>query len=249
MQRRAALVLVVITPALLITSCKSSSKSKTAPLVTTNVSATAVAPSTTAAAPASAPAASASATPSPPPAAATSSAPPSASAAPSAPLSPLASGVPTNLDPCQLVTQSEASALAGATFGPGEEEAGGGDQKNCVYGSQTTNVFTVAVGQATSVKEAQAEWAQAQAQAQSFIATQLPAGVHINLDTSNSAGIGDKAANLTGSVVIEGKTIAFSGIYVLTGSVFFAITDLALGSTPPSASAMQAQAVTTLGRV
>lgn len=74
MQRRAALILVAITPALLITSCKSSSKSKVTTLQP-KVSATAVAPATTA--PAPAPATSTSATPTPllPPAAGTVGAP------------------------------------------------------------------------------------------------------------------------------------------------------------------------------
>src|ERR1039457_4982289 len=139
MQRRAALILVTITPALLITSCKSSSKSKVTTLQP-KVSATAVAPATTA--PAPAPATSTSAT-------------------------------PTNLDPCQLVTQDEASSLAGATFGPGKEESTGGG-KECVYGSQTTNVMDIIVAQAPDAATAQADYAQAQGDAQTTIASKLP---------------------------------------------------------------------------
>ncbi len=59
-----------------------------------------------------------------------------------------ASGSPENLDPCQLVTQDEASTLAHATFGPGKEETISASGKECVYGYQTTNVMDIIVAQA-----------------------------------------------------------------------------------------------------
>jgi hypothetical protein len=251
MQRRSALILVVITPALLIASCKSSNKSKVTTLPP-KVSATAIAPATTAPAPAT----SASAAPTgllpPPPA---TSAPPSPSASPtptriaSAPASPTGSASPTNLDPCQLVTQGEASTLANATFGPGREEATAGGGKECIYGYQTTNVMDVIVGQGTDRKTAQTDYAQELARAETTISTSLPAGVHVNLDTANTAGIGDQAATVTGSGSVLGKTISFTGIYVLSGATFFTIGDLVLGTTPPTAAAVQAQAQVVLGRI
>ena len=94
-------------------------------------------PATTASSPPASPAASQASSPAAP-----------ASAAGSA--AATQSAAPTSLDPCQLVTSSEASALAGTTFGPGQEEASGQGGKRCVYGSQTTNVFMVEVGQAAS---------------------------------------------------------------------------------------------------
>ena len=125
---------------------------------------------------------------------------------------PIASAAPTSLDPCQLVTASEASALASASYQTGKEETNKGGGKECVYGSQTTNVFTVIVGQATSPAVAQAEWSAVQAQAKEAIAQKLPAGVHASLDTANVANLGDRAATVYGATSIEGQKVGFSGV-------------------------------------
>ena len=66
----------------------------------------------------------------------------------------------TSLDPCQVITSQEASTLAGASFGPGVEDTTPGSGNICTCGANTTNVFTVAVGQAADVASAQAEKAQ-----------------------------------------------------------------------------------------
>ena len=226
MQRRAALILVVITPALLITSCKSSSKSKlTTPPA--KLSATAVAPATTAPAPAPAT---------------------STSAAPTGLLPPPPATSPTNLDPCQLVTQGEASTLAGATFGPGREESTGGG-KECIYGYQTTNVMDILVAQAVDTKTAQAYYAAGLADAKTTIDSKLPPGTTAKLNTANTEGIGDKAATITGAASVAGQTISFTGIYVLSGATFFTIGDLVRAKPAPTVSAIQDQARTTLGGI
>ena len=77
--------------------------------------------------------------------------------------------VTTSLDPCQLVTSSEASSLAATTYGPGQVESSGQNGKRCVYGSGTTNVFMVEVGQAASAAAARADWSAEQARAQALI--------------------------------------------------------------------------------
>ncbi|HEY5049981.1 MAG TPA: hypothetical protein VII50_03705 [Acidothermaceae bacterium] len=207
--------------------------------------------SATAVAPAPATSTSATPTPLPPPAPATSASPsPSASPTPSASsaASPTGSASPTNLDPCQLVTQDEASSLAGTTFGPGKEESTGGG-KECVYGSQTTNVMDIIVAQAIDAKTAQADYAAAQADAQTTIASKLPPGVHVNLNAANAAGIGDQAVTITGAESLLGQTLSFTGIYVLSGATFFTIGDLVLAKPPPTVSAIEDQARTTLGRI
>src|SRR5690348_10178293 len=53
----------------------------------------------------------------------------------------------TSLDPCQIVTSAEASALAGANFTTGIEQTTDGGGRICVYGYQTQNVFMVLVAQ------------------------------------------------------------------------------------------------------
>jgi hypothetical protein len=243
MQRRAALILVVITPALLITGCKSSSKSKvTAPL--SNVSAATTAPATPA------PATSASATPTPlPPKVPATSAPASPSAPSSPTASPTGSLKPTDLDPCQLVTQDEASTLANATFGPGREVANAGHPKGCIYGSQTKNVLDVIVAQSPDAATAQAGFAQAQSQAQAQYAAELPPGIQSTLKSANADGIGDRATTVTYSYSNGGASIAFAGIYVLKGTVFFTIGDLVTGTTPATLTALKDQAQTVLGRI
>src|SRR5262249_33637671 len=75
------------------------------------------------------------------------------------PTSPAAAGSPTGsshtatttttTDPCQIVTASEASALTGATYGPGAERAIG-PGKTCVYGGGTKNVFMVDLWQGSA---------------------------------------------------------------------------------------------------
>ncbi len=172
-------------------------------------------------------------------------------AATSAPASATASqsAVATSLDPCQLVTSSEASSLAGTSFGSGKEETSSGGGRQCVYGYQTANVFTVEVGQAQDTATAQADWSQAQAQAKALVKEKLPAGMHVSLNTSDVANLGDRASTVYGSTSISGQAVGLSGIYVLKGATFFAFQDLLLGHAPPSTAAMQSEAQTTLSRV
>jgi hypothetical protein len=153
----------------------------------------------------------------------------------------LATGVPTSLDPCQLVTSQEASQLAGATYGAGVEGTTSGGGKTCTYGSQTLNVFMVIVGQAPDVATAQAGKAAAEAELQKAAAkgvmfTQLP-------------NFADGAAYYVGSITFSGHTLNASAIYVLKGTVFFGFSDEALGQPTPTATALQAQAQTILGRL
>jgi hypothetical protein len=107
----------------------------------------------------------------------------------------------------------------------------------------------IIVGVASDTGTAKAEYAQEQAEAQTLIATRLPAGVHVNLNTANTEGIGDEAATVTGATAILGKTISFTAIYVLSDVTFFTIGDLVLGTTPPTVAAVQDQAKVTLGRI
>jgi hypothetical protein len=161
---------------------------------------------------------------------------------------PSQSAAATALDPCQLVTSSEASSLAGTTYGTGQEEAYNGG-KRCVYGSGTTNVFTVEVAQAQDSATAQADWSQEQSEAQAAVEQKLPSGVNVSLDTQNVTGLGDRAATATGSTSVDGQSVGLSGIYLLKGATFLAFQDVQLGNAAPTASAMQTEAATALARV
>jgi hypothetical protein len=150
-------------------------------------------------------------------------------------------GVPTDIDPCQLVTSDEASALAGAQFGAGKKDTTEGNGQICTYGSGTLNVFTVAVGVAPDAATAQAEKADFKAQ----IEQAMPAGVNV----TELPDFADGAAIFAGSTTIGGQKVSVSSIAVLKGTTFFAFSDLVLGGDAPSNDALQAQAQTCLGRI
>ena len=156
-------------------------------------------------------------------------------------LASLATGVPTALDPCQLITSQEASGLAGGSFGAGVESTTSGGGKICTYGGQTLNVFEVIVAQAPDLATAQAGKAAAMA------AIQQEAGQTIQWTELPS--LGDGAAYTTGSYTISGQTFNGSAIYDLKGLDFYGFSDLALGHPTPTAAALQAAAQTILGRL
>jgi hypothetical protein len=181
--------------------------------------------------------------------------PETASTSPTAPvvLSPSASAAPTptTVDPCQLVTQQEASQLAGTTFKPGKEEAISSASSMCTYGAQTLNVFTVEVAVAPDAATAQADWAQEEAKAQAGLQQLVAeAGGSVQLSAGEITLPGaDKAAAATASKNISGRTLSISAIYVLKGAVFFTFADLVLGKQAPTTAAMATQAQTVLTRI
>lgn len=180
--------------------------------------------------------------------AASSSAPATTAAAePTVSTSVSVPAVPTSIDPCKLVPQGEASALAGASFGPGVAETAG-MSKRCTYGGQTLNIFTVEAAQAADAAAAQAAWNDAEAQVQAELTQKVPPGINLTVANTNVSGLGDKAAVISGTATIQGQTLGISGIYVLQGAKFFAFQDLKLG-TPPTAAAMEAEAQLALGRL
>jgi hypothetical protein len=181
------------------------------------------------------------------PTASTASTPTAApTAAPTAvptPTPTLATAVPSSFDPCQIVTQSEASSLAGTTFGAGTEETNSGGGKTCVYGGQTLNVFSVIVGVATDAATAQAEWATEEANAKTLFTKALPSGVTLNYNISDTTITGaDMAATASGTVTFSGQVINATAVYLLVGPVFVSFDDLTLGKSAPSVSDMTAEA-------
>jgi len=160
------------------------------------------------------------------------------------------SATPVALDPCQLVTSSEASSIAGASFKAGKEDTTSGGSKTCTYGAQTRNVFLVVVTQAPDAATAQADWAQEQAKAEAAIQKDLPQGASVNLNASDVSNVpgADRAAIASFNTTISGQPVGVIAIYLLKGSTFVTFSDLVLG-TPPTAATMEEQAQITLGRV
>jgi hypothetical protein len=181
--------------------------------------------------------------------AATPTATPIATAPPTAAPTPSQTAVPTSFDPCQLVTASEASSLAGATFGPGKEETNAGNGKDCVYGAETLNVFTVIVAVASDAATAQADWATEEAKVKSALSSGAK-GANISVTISDISLSGaDMAAVATGGADIQGVKLNASVIYLLKGAVFVSFSDLVLGKSAPAASDMENQGNTVLGRI
>jgi hypothetical protein len=158
-----------------------------------------------------------------------------------------ATAVPTDIDPCQLITAEEAGTLVGTTFGAGEESTTEGNARICTYGAQTKNVFIVEVAIAPDEATAKADEAAAQAELQSK-ANQLPA-VGLAVTQLPDFAPGADAALMGGSMSLGGTTIGASAIYVLRGTTFFGFSDVALNQAPPTADAMKAEAMTVLGRL
>lgn len=186
--------------------------------------------------------------PSVPPSAVASSAPTSASPIPSAPPSSstapsdLPTAAPTALDPCQVVPVGEASQLAGTTFGPGKEDTTKGGAKICTYGANTTNVFTVIVGQAASEADAQA----GKVAAETAIANQGGSAVKFSVV---APPIGDGAADYVGSLTTGGATIHGAALYGLKGTVFYGFSDLVLSNPAPTKAQIEAEASVIVGRL
>ena len=166
--------------------------------------------------------------PTQPAAAATTPAPATTTAA-AAPASAVATaGAPANIDPCQLVPQQEASALAGASFGPGQLESENASSSRCTYGANTKNVFLVIVARASSVAEAQAQRDELRSEAESQLGGKL--------NVAKVSGVGDDAEAITGSLSSIGVNV--SGLYVLKGALGFALVDEVQGGAAPTTQAL-----------
>lgn len=162
---------------------------------------------------------------------------------PAASLSPAPAGtsgptaVPTAIDPCALVTSAEASKLAGTTFGAGKAQTTPTNLKECIYGAQTVNQVNVEVAQSPDVATIQAAKADAEAALQQLASK--------GLTVTKLPGLGDGAAVLEGSF----NHVNGSAIDVTKGTVFFLISNLAVGHPAASSAALQAQAQVALGRL
>jgi len=220
--RRSRLILVALPLTLAIAACSGASTSAAPPSAAPSAAAASEAAASTA------------------PSVAPSSAAPSTepSAAASADNGPTAA--PTPINPCDLVTQAEASALAGVSVGAGKLTSSN-NTKQCTYGATGTDV-TVFLVQAPNQAALDAGKAEALASLQKAASNGMQA--------SQLSGIGDDAALLTlKRSATAGLTLNVIGIYVVKGLTFFAITDLAINHAVASEASIKAQATTTVGRL
>ena len=149
----------------------------------------------------------------------------------------------TTTDPCQLVTQQEASALTGAAFGPGVRQ----DKApfaTCVYGARTKNVFRVSV-----VTGSVAQLHQIRDQN----AAQLQAGAANGGSKVNTAavpGVGDEATVETVQVTLNGQVFSNAiNMFVIKGDHGLILVDLVTGGNAPTTGALTAVAQTAANRL
>lgn len=139
----------------------------------------------------------------------------------------------TTTDPCQLVTASEASALTGASFGPGTERTSAAGRA-CVYGAATKNVFMVDVFQGSSDHLQQVR---------DQVSAEITQGGQIT--PTPVSGLGDEAtAYQVTSDVFNG-----SSIFVLKGTAAIYLVDEVTGGQAPTNAALTATARTAIGRL
>ena len=221
--RRSRLILVALPLTLAVAACSGAATSAAPPTTAPVVAA------------ASEPAASASTAPSAAPSSAAPSTEPSAAA--SADNGPTAA--PTALDPAKLLTQSEATSLAGVTLGACTATEVD-NRKTCTYSAPGVQV-EVTVIQAPSQAALDAGKAAVLADLQKAAAN--------GLKTTQITGIGDDAALLSGGMTSNGITLTGIGVYAVKGLTFVAVTDIGIGHAIPDAKTIEAAATTTMGRV
>jgi hypothetical protein len=144
-----------------------------------------------------------------------------------------------------MVTSAEASAMAGASFGPGKKS---NDSSDCTYSSPTLRIVSVQTARGTSAAEADAYWSQEQARLPALLAREANAP-NINLHVTPVSGFGDRAATVSGSVTIQGIALTVNGMYLLKGATFVGFEAMAINHPAPTTAAVEAQARTTLGRM
>jgi len=158
---------------------------------------------------------------------------------------PQATVVQTAINPCDLVPQDEASALANFNFGEGQLEANPGKASRCTYGSETTNVMIIEVAQASDVATAQ----QDRDQFIAFLQSQAASLAEQGLVITQIPDFADGAVSATLDASIGGVTISGSALGFLHDTVFFGISDLTRGQPAPTIDALKNEANTVIARL
>src|SRR4029079_788382 len=157
-----------------------------------------------------------------------------------------ATAVPTSVDPCQLITAQEVSALTGATVraAAGQAPTDTNNVKTCSYGQEGVDV-TVLASRAPDVATAKNDEDAAKADLQ-----KNAPGLPIKVD--DLPGFAPGADAVVVSLSMGGSASTYSGIaiYVLKGTDFFGITDIStLGFGGPTSARIQDLAKVAVGRL
>jgi hypothetical protein len=157
------------------------------------------------------------------------------------------SAVPTNIDPCALVTKVEASRLGGVAYGDGTESTTERNGRICAY-SSTSAVIQVVVAVAASKEIAKQEESEAIAEAEQE-AAQVNANLHLKNSPLPGFAPGVDAWRLSAGGPFFGHTLNVTGFYLLKGTTFVGFSELALDKPAANDADMQAQATTIVGRL
>ena len=154
--------------------------------------------------------------------------------------------VPTDIDPCTLLTQAEASTLAGVSLAAGTSSTAESNARMCSYGAEGS-VVQLLVAVAPDPASAKA--------AEPGFKTLLEQGVaqagiaNPKLTEMADFDPGVDAAMVEGSASAAGKKLSAIALYALKGAVIVAISNIGVGSPVASSADLQAQAHTTLARL
>lgn len=158
---------------------------------------------------------------------------------------PQTTAVPTDIDPCQLVTADEASKLAGTTLAAAKPSTENGS-RICTYGAEGI-VLEVLVAVSPDAATAKAQEPGFKSKLEQGVAKAGMVNPKLTELPNFEAGV--DAAVLSGQGTVSGVSVSGIALYALKGAVFLAISDIAIGGSAPSSDALQAQAHTSLGRL
>jgi hypothetical protein len=159
----------------------------------------------------------------------------------------LPSAVATDIDPCQLITQDEASSFVGVKFAAGKESDTDKNVKMCSYAGPGPNIFSVEVAIAPDEATAKA----AEAAQEKDLDAQAGQLADLNLSVTKLPGFADDtdAAILQGSLAQGPIAVDARAMFVLRGTTFFAFSDVAVNGKAPSEQKFRDKAMELLGKV
>ncbi len=148
-------------------------------------------------------------------------------------------------DPCEVLTQSEASTLSKVSMPAAVSKPWGkGGAVKCGYNSGSVEAFLI-LARAKTAAQAQAAW---DAEKAGLEQQARPAGVKVS--ATAEPGIGDRAELFVGTATIGGVKNTMMAMFILKGATFIDLGDFALrNATPATKAAMRAEATVCVGRV
>ena len=154
--------------------------------------------------------------------------------------------VPTSIDPCTLLTQDEASKLAGFTLAAGTSTTLENNDRLCSYGAEGS-VIQVLVAVAPDAATAKAGEPDFKATLEQGVAEAGIASPKLTELPDFDPGV--DAAMVEGTASAAGTKVAGIALYALKGAVIVAISQIGIGTPVASGDDLMAQAHTTLARL